>query len=439
MEKIIPANTTTLPVKTYINCDLRYFNLKYLTERLGSFDVVLIDPPWRIKGGERNDSPFMFSNNKFSLEYNTLSNAEIINIKVEDLAEKGFCFLWVLNCQLEFGQKCLKKWGYDLIDQIVWIKTRKNGNKVAITHGYYFLHSYEICLVGYKAKAGDCVEFVPRVSNNVIFADINGKSEKPTELYEIIELMMPGAKKIELFARNNNLRHGWFSLGNELGEEYAKFEQQITCDSCHKTIEVLETRYKSRKKANHDLCDACIELLPIESRDRDFFKIANLRGKEQLHYYHKCDNCGSNPIRGTRFTCCECENYDLCENCYDQMLSLPPSNDEVSHVASHRFKAIDFPIPFGGCKAHEDCRCFYCSQKPIVGICFVCVQCKNLSVCQQCFFAQGVQNIQAKGHSKDHAWEVLAENVEKESSQLINFAIYCDAALLLYSFCAIIT
>ena len=53
-------------VKTYINCDMRYFNFKYLTDRLGYFDVILIDPPWRIKGGEKNDTPFMFSNSKFS-------------------------------------------------------------------------------------------------------------------------------------------------------------------------------------------------------------------------------------------------------------------------------------------------------------------------------------------------------------------------------------
>ena len=30
--------------------------------------------------------------------------------------------------------------------------------------------------------------------------------------------MMPGAKKIELFAKNYNLRANWFSLGNQLGD-----------------------------------------------------------------------------------------------------------------------------------------------------------------------------------------------------------------------------
>jgi hypothetical protein len=45
---------------------------------------------------------------KFSLEYNILSNAEIMNIPVGELSKKGFCFLRVLNCQMEFGQKCLR-------------------------------------------------------------------------------------------------------------------------------------------------------------------------------------------------------------------------------------------------------------------------------------------------------------------------------------------
>lgn len=35
---------------------------------------MIIDPPWRIKGAQQNDSQFMFSNCKFSLEYNTMAN-----------------------------------------------------------------------------------------------------------------------------------------------------------------------------------------------------------------------------------------------------------------------------------------------------------------------------------------------------------------------------
>ena len=48
-----------------------------------------MDPPWRIKGGQQNDSSFMFSNSKFNLEYDTMPNQEIKNLKVEKLSNKG--------------------------------------------------------------------------------------------------------------------------------------------------------------------------------------------------------------------------------------------------------------------------------------------------------------------------------------------------------------
>ena len=51
--------------------------------------VILMDPPWRIKGGQQNDSSFMFSNSKFNLEYDTMPNQEIKNLKVEKLSNKG--------------------------------------------------------------------------------------------------------------------------------------------------------------------------------------------------------------------------------------------------------------------------------------------------------------------------------------------------------------
>jgi hypothetical protein len=45
---------------TWINCDLRYFDLTTLG---GNFDVVLIDPPWRIRGsGQIDNERTMFTN-----------------------------------------------------------------------------------------------------------------------------------------------------------------------------------------------------------------------------------------------------------------------------------------------------------------------------------------------------------------------------------------
>ena len=89
-----------------------------------------------------------------------------------------------------------------------------------ISHGFYFLHSTETCLVGYKCPPGACVHYKEKVSNDIIIADVRKKSQKPDHLYTIIDMMMPGSKKVEVFARNNNLREGWLSLGNQLGEVF---------------------------------------------------------------------------------------------------------------------------------------------------------------------------------------------------------------------------
>ena len=43
----------------------------------------------------------------------------------------------------------MEKWGYKLIDEIVWIKKTVNG-KIAKGHGFYLQHAKETCLVGIK-------------------------------------------------------------------------------------------------------------------------------------------------------------------------------------------------------------------------------------------------------------------------------------------------
>ena len=41
-------------------------------------------------------------------------------------------------------------------------------------------------------------------------------SRKPDEMYSLIERLSPGTRKLEIFARQHNVRPGWVSLGNQL-------------------------------------------------------------------------------------------------------------------------------------------------------------------------------------------------------------------------------
>ena len=268
-----------------------------------------MDPPWRIKGGQQNDSQFMFSNSKFSLEYDTMSNQEIMDLKIESLSRNGFLFLWILNTQMNIAYETMNKWGYEVVDQIVWVKLKDN--KINLTHGYYFMHSFEICLIGFKSESGQYpLRYLSSISSNVIFSDIRKKSQKPDIIYEIIETMLPGSKKIEVFARNHNLRSGWFSLGNQLGEVYDKWFNLLNCNECGCLIKLGLKRFKSKVQPNYDICEGCFS--QIEQKD-SFFWMNNNIEEEIFHHYHKCNNCEAEPIWGTRFTCKQCENYDLCE------------------------------------------------------------------------------------------------------------------------------
>ncbi len=181
-----------------------------------------------------------------------------------------------------------------------------------------------------------------------MFANVRGKSQKPEEIYEIIEKMMPGSKKIELFARNNNLKEGWLSLGNQLGENYQSWKNLIVCDNCRSNIELGIKRYKSKITPNYDICQKCYEnnfnfnpdQLLNEHNKNNFFEFKNNIDEDILHQYYSCNNCNSEPIWGNRFHCTICDNFDLCESCFDKEISND-MNDNVSHVLTHDFKCFE--------------------------------------------------------------------------------------------------
>jgi N6-adenosine-specific RNA methylase IME4 len=357
---------------------------------------------------------------KFTLEYDTLSNQEILDIPIEKLSKKGFCFLWVLSGTMNTGYECLNKWGYECVDHLTWVKTTSGGRKAMISHGFYFLHSTEMCLVGYKCPPGERVEFRSKISNDLIIADIRKKSQKPDQLYTIIDLMMPGSKKIEIFARNNNLRQGWLSVGNQIGEVFEKWRNKTTCDRCKEEILQGNIRYKSKKEINFDVCDKCIfDVIADRSEElTNYFKLENQNQEDVLHHYHRCDMCGVEPIWGTRFQCLQCENTDYCESklyldCFDRMLA-----DKIG-CSAHAFEAVEKPLEGHGLPVHHGKRCVSCYQKPILGPCFLCADCNHLVLCQNCFFNCSFKEFdQIKGHDSKHRLEMisLAQKVQKYST-----------------------
>ena len=378
---------------SFINCDVNYFNFEYLSAQTKGFDVILMDPPWRIKGGQKNDSQFMFANNRFCLEYDTMSNEQIASLNIGSLSEKGFMFLWILGNQIKMACEMLAKWGYDLVDLIVWVKT-KNG-RVYLSHGYYLMHSFEVCLVGYKCPSRKRMEYFSKVSNNIIFSEVRSKSQKPNELYEIIELMMPGAKRLEIFARNNNLRQGWFSIGNQLGEEFCKWKNHVSCDGCSNTIAIGTPRFKSKLRANFDLCQRCYVRVVSGANIRETRKGLESKNGVEAGVIQPLGSIskdlgsdtstpkknGLGHATSTDLTCSNSDKTFKKKMCLEDQIQV--TNGNHLETSPEHFFRIENKV--NEAVLHKYYSCDGCKMSPIWGLRFSCNQCPDIDLCEGCY------------------------------------------------------
>jgi mRNA (2'-O-methyladenosine-N6-)-methyltransferase len=58
--------------------------------------------------------------------------------------------------------------------------------------------------------------FNKNVFGDVVFSKRRGQSQKPEEIYEYIERLVPNGYYLEIFGRRNNLRDYWVTIGNEI-------------------------------------------------------------------------------------------------------------------------------------------------------------------------------------------------------------------------------
>jgi len=145
-------------------------------------------------------------------------------LRVDILQDEGLMFLWVTGRAMELGRECLHIWGYQRVEEIVWIKTNQLQRIIRTGRtGHWLNHSKEHCLIGIKGN--------PKINRNidcdVLVSEVRETSRKPDEIYGLIERMSPGGRKIELFARPHNRRPGWISVGNQLPGIYLKEPEVI--------------------------------------------------------------------------------------------------------------------------------------------------------------------------------------------------------------------
>lgn len=187
-----------------IRADVRGFDWQALGKQV-QFDVIVMDPPWQLAGSAPTRG--------VALGYKQLHNKDIEKIPIPLLQTNGFLFIWVINARYAFALDLMEKWGYRFVDDIAWVKATVN-RRMAKGHGFYLQHAKETCLVGLKGE--DPPNMRGNRCSDVIFSERRGQSQKPEEIYHIMEALVPNGRYLEIFARRNNLRNHWVSVGLEL-------------------------------------------------------------------------------------------------------------------------------------------------------------------------------------------------------------------------------
>jgi len=169
---------------------------------LGKYSLIYADPPWRYESPPMGSAARAVENH-----YPTLTFEDIAALPVQDIVhDDAIMFLWTTAPLLMRTQQIITAWGFEYKTNAVWVKHQ-------IGMGFYFRLRHEHLLV---CKRGNmpCPPESAR-QDSVIESPRRGHSEKPPVVYDIIELMYPDVRKIELFARNR--RRGWKSWGNQVG------------------------------------------------------------------------------------------------------------------------------------------------------------------------------------------------------------------------------
>jgi N6-adenosine-specific RNA methylase IME4 len=231
------------------------------------FSVIVADCPWPFKDSlKMSDVPRGALANYDTM---TISDIQSLPVKMACHPDGAVLCLWVPSSLLAEGLETMKAWGFKHKQTYIWVKTKNEplmsltksikhvlkdqlpilktslspkvakgkllieglidrcegfitSNVLSFGMGRLFRQTHEICLIGtsnnkiYKSlknKSQRSVSFAPNLKH----------SAKPEHLQDSLDIMFPGANKLELFARRE--KKGWTCLGNEcpssLGEDIA--------------------------------------------------------------------------------------------------------------------------------------------------------------------------------------------------------------------------
>lgn len=177
------------------------------------YDVIYADPCWSYRNLKTGGSHTSGSAQK----YPTMTLDELASMPVNRLVHKdSVCFLWSTVPLGTYPFDLLEAWMYDYKTKWFWHKVGRKGL------GYWTRGCVEEVFIGVrgnvKAWRSDLDNWIegggpedPEAFDGVFESKPEGHSRKPAMVRQMIELLTPGASRVELFATERV--PGWASYG----------------------------------------------------------------------------------------------------------------------------------------------------------------------------------------------------------------------------------
>jgi len=176
---------------------IKNINQENLQQPQGKFDVIVVDPPWKV---DFDYSPDHYMG-RTANPYPEMSVDEIkaINLPAKD---DSVLWLWTTHSQIWSAIDILRHWGYTYKCILVWDK-----EKMGI--GKWLRKQCEFCLLGIKGRpVWTATDF-----RDIISEQKTTHSTKPESFYDLVDKYCVG-RKLDYFARKR--REGWEVYGDEV-------------------------------------------------------------------------------------------------------------------------------------------------------------------------------------------------------------------------------
>ena len=200
-EKVTAGEVTLVEAMRQTKPAVRAQRLAETIWPTGKYGVILSDPAWK------PDEGLLDPSRRIENQYPTMTLAELVawRPRVDALAlDDCVLLMWTTTQKLADAIALVDAWGFAVKSGAVWIKD-------SIGMGYWFRGRHELVILATRGKPRTPLE--ADRPDSVITAPRRGHSEKPDELYTLIERMFPSVPKVEMFARAT--RPGWAHATNE--------------------------------------------------------------------------------------------------------------------------------------------------------------------------------------------------------------------------------